>query len=102
MIHHELNYHEKMLPHNIQTLLVEDRRNVENLLLAINTKFPDIKISLYWELKQESSTEYSVTLTKYSSANEKVNKCLSQSLQEVHPTYIQLHRSYLLKDLLRS
>ena len=102
MIYHELNYHENMLPHSIQQLLKEDRRNVNNLLSDINVKFPDIKINLYWELKQESNTEYSVTLTKYDSNNEEVNEYLSRSLQEVQPTYVQLHNLFSYQSLLRS
>lgn len=48
MIHHELNYYENMLPHNIQKLLIEERRNINSLLSDIDTKFSDIKINLYW------------------------------------------------------
>ncbi len=102
MIHHNLNYYETMLPHNIQTILREDRRNIEELLLNINRKFPDININLYWELKQESYTEYSVTLTKYDSEHEEINECLSQILQKVYPAYIQLPYLSSLKSVLRA
>lgn len=102
MVHHELNYYENMLPHSIQQLLREDRKNIENLLLDINIKFPNIKINLYWELRQESETEYSVTLTKFDCNNERVNECLSQSLQGVQPTYVQFHNLFSYQGLLRS
>lgn len=101
MINHETNFYETLLPQAHQKLIVEARRELQNMVAPLSLKYKNPQITAVWELITSAQNEYTVSLKDIYSNIPKLTDQLQTCLKSPLMGYLTFPTNFQLDQILK-